>query len=114
MGKMVQEVQPADRFGMRREDKRTIRNKEVIIRKWVCSREGFKKKSNEELGSQRQKWSITRCGCEAFLRVKLDNHSKTWVVTDLKLAHNHDTIDTHQTFFIQSYRSLSEGEKAQV
>ena len=55
MGKMVQEVQPADRFGMRREDKRTIRNKEVIIRKWVCSREGFKKKSNEEPGSQRQK-----------------------------------------------------------
>jgi hypothetical protein len=101
-------------FGVRREDTRTNRNGEVIMRKWVCSREGFKRKSNEEPGSQRQERSIIRCGCGAFLRVKLDNHSKTWVVTNLKLAHNHDTTDAHQTFFIPAHRSLSEGEKAQV
>jgi hypothetical protein len=101
-------------FGVQREDKRMIRNEEVIMQKWVCSREGFKRKSNEEPGSQRQERSITKCGCEAFLRVKLDNHSKTWVVRDLKPAHNHDTTDTYQIFFIPSYRSLSEGEKAQV
>jgi hypothetical protein len=74
------------------------------MRKWVCSRKGFKRKSNEEPGSQCQERSITRCGCEAFLCVKLDNHSKTWVVTDLKLAHNHDTTNIH--FFIPSHRSL--------
>jgi hypothetical protein len=44
------------------------------MRKWVCSKEGFKRTSNEEdQGSQRQQRSITRCGCQAFLRVKLDN-----------------------------------------
>ena len=82
------------------------------MRKWVCSRERFKRKSNKESGSQRQERSITRYGCEAFLRVKLDNHLKTWVVIDLKLAHNHDTTNTH--FFIPSHRSLFKGEKAQV
>jgi hypothetical protein len=29
-------------FGVRREDIKTDRNGEVIARKWVCSKEGFK------------------------------------------------------------------------
>jgi hypothetical protein len=29
-------------FGVRREDIKTNRNGEVIARKWVCSKEGFK------------------------------------------------------------------------
>uniref|UniRef100_A0A2N9HBQ1 SWIM-type domain-containing protein n=1 Tax=Fagus sylvatica TaxID=28930 RepID=A0A2N9HBQ1_FAGSY len=102
-------------FGLRREDIRTDRNGEVIARKWVCSKEGFKRTtSNEEDGSQRQERSITRCGCKAFLRVKLDKTSNTWVVANLELTHNHALTDTHQRFFIPAHRTIAEGEKAEI
>ena len=102
-------------FGVRREDVRMNRNGEVTMRKWVCSKEGFRRTTaNEEQGTQRQQRSITRCGCRAFLRVNLDKRSNTWVVKDIELTHNHEMIDTHQTFLIRSHCSLTEGKKAQV
>jgi hypothetical protein len=102
-------------FGLRREEVRTDTNGEVITRKWVCSKEGFKRiTSNEEDGSQRQERSITRCGCKALLRVKLDKTSNTWVVANLELTHNHALTDTHQRFFIPAHRTIAEGEKAEI
>ena len=102
-------------FGVQREDKKRDRNGEVIARKWVCSKEEFKRTtSNEEDGSQCQERSITRCGCEAFLCVKLDKTSNTWVVANLELTYNHALTDTHQTFFIPAHRTIAEGEKAKI
>jgi hypothetical protein len=48
------------------------------------------------------------------LHVKLDKTFNKWVVANLELTHNHALIDTHQTFFIPSHRTVTEGEKAEI
>ncbi|URD85388.1 FAR1 DNA-binding domain, partial [Musa troglodytarum] len=68
---------------------RSKRDKTIISRQLVCSREGFRstKDTNGE-GRTRRPRIITRVGCRAMIMVKKQSSGK-WVVTKCEKIHNH-------------------------
>jgi len=68
---------------------RSKRDKTIISRQLVCSREGFRstKESNEE-GKTKRPRMITRVGCRAMIMVKKQISGK-WVISKCEKIHNH-------------------------
>lgn len=68
---------------------RSKRDKTIISRQLVCSREGFRstKESNEE-GKTKRPRMITRVGCRAMIMVK-KQMSGNWVISKCEKIHNH-------------------------
>ncbi|CAL9137552.1 unnamed protein product [Musa acuminata var. zebrina] len=68
---------------------RSKRDKTIISRQLVCSREGFRstKDTNGE-GRTKRPRIITRVGCRAMIMVKKQSSGK-WVVTKCEKIHNH-------------------------
>ncbi|XP_020274306.1 uncharacterized protein LOC109848968 isoform X2 [Asparagus officinalis] len=68
---------------------RSKRDKTIISRQLVCSREGFRsaKESNEE-GKCKRPRMITRVGCRAMIMVKKQISGK-WIVSKCEKIHNH-------------------------
>lgn len=68
---------------------RSKRDKTIISRQLVCSREGFRstKESNEE-GKTKRPRMITRVGCRAMIMVKKQMSGK-WVISKCEKIHNH-------------------------
>ncbi|PKU74948.1 uncharacterized protein LOC110111362 isoform X2 [Dendrobium catenatum] len=68
---------------------RSKRDKSIISRLFVCSKEGFHlKKDTISEGSSRRSKEATRVGCKAMLLVKKSNYGK-WVVSKCENEHNH-------------------------
>ncbi|XP_038979513.1 uncharacterized protein LOC113463517 isoform X2 [Phoenix dactylifera] len=68
---------------------RSKRDKTIISRQLVCSREGFRstKDANNE-GRTKRPRMITRVGCRAMIMVKKQSSGK-WVVSKFEKIHNH-------------------------
>lgn len=68
---------------------RSKRDKTIISRQLVCSREGYRstKESNEE-GKTKRPRMITRVGCRAMIMVKKQMSGK-WVISKCVKIHNH-------------------------
>ncbi|XP_020586089.1 protein FAR1-RELATED SEQUENCE 5-like [Phalaenopsis equestris] len=77
-------------FSVRISKSRRSRNDEsIIMRRFVCSKEGFHmKKSNYEDGKKKRKRATIREGCNAMIEV-IQKYYGRWVVTKLVKEHNH-------------------------
>lgn len=77
-------------FSVRISKSRRSRNDEsIIMRRFVCSKEGFHmKKGNYEDGKKKRKRATIREGCNAMIEV-IQKYYGRWVVTKLVKEHNH-------------------------
>lgn len=77
-------------FSVRISKSRRSRNDEsIIMRRFVCSKEGFHmKKGNYEDGKKKRKRATIREGCNAMVEV-IQKYYGRWVVTKLVKEHNH-------------------------
>lgn len=77
-------------FSVRISKSRRSRNDEsIIMRRFVCSKEGFHtKRGNYEDGKKKRKRATIREGCNAMIEV-IQKYYGRWVVTKLVKEHNH-------------------------
>lgn len=69
---------------------RSKRDKTIISRQLVCSREGFRStKEAESEGRTKRPRMITRVGCRAMIMVKKQSSGK-WVIAKCEKIHNHE------------------------
>lgn len=68
-----------------------LKNDDLVkYREWVCTREGFRRKSRNEYDRKREAKAVTRYGCKAGFRVAHDRVSGHYTVTRFDSQHNHD------------------------
>eukprot|EP00262_Sarcandra_glabra_P009180 TRINITY_DN2322_c0_g1_i1.p1 TRINITY_DN2322_c0_g1~~TRINITY_DN2322_c0_g1_i1.p1 ORF type:complete len:271 (-),score=47.97 TRINITY_DN2322_c0_g1_i1:37-849(-) len=81
----------------------------LISRKFVCNKQGFRMKKEEEGEKPKRARATTREGCEAMMMVKRRNHGK-WVVWKFEKEHCHTLVINPGTRR-DSLRSLTLDEK---
>nr|CAD1843876.1 unnamed protein product [Ananas comosus var. bracteatus] len=68
---------------------RSKRDKTIISRQLVCSREGFRSTKDASIeGRTKRPRMITRVGCRAMIMVKKQSSGK-WIITKCEKIHNH-------------------------
>jgi zinc finger SWIM domain-containing protein 3 len=85
---------------------------EIVNKRFLCSRNGFKKKK-EETGdpSKKRKSQVeTRCGCDAHIYVKLGTDKK-YHISSMVEQHNHVLCSPNKAPFLRSNRSVSQRAK---
>ncbi|XP_062100283.1 protein FAR1-RELATED SEQUENCE 5-like [Humulus lupulus] len=97
-------------FSVRKEDvRREKADNPEWQRKWVCSKQGFRREKWKNLTNQKKTpRAITRTGCLAVLRVNLDRSDNTWVEKDFNPVHNHDLAAKTELHFLRSNRAIPE------
>ncbi|KAJ7945145.1 Protein FAR1-RELATED SEQUENCE 5 [Quillaja saponaria] len=98
-------------FNVRKDDLGRNKNNEVMMRKWVCNKEGSRmKKYLQRVDRHRTPRPITRFNCPAAFRIKLDHVTHKWVVKDFVAKHTHGlapeldccTLQTHWPMEVDS------------
>ena len=100
-------------FSVRKDN--IYRDKSGIVksRNWVCAREGQRQtKYLEREDRKREPPALTRIGCEAEFRIKLDRASNKYVVANFISLHNHAMIGPLGVPFLRSHRKVSSPDKA--
>ncbi|KAI4343488.1 hypothetical protein L6164_010829 [Bauhinia variegata] len=70
-------------FIVRKDDIGRNKQGEVVMRKWVCNREGYRQRKYLENANQRREpRPSTRVNCPATFRISLDRATRKWVVKD--------------------------------
>ncbi|XP_016192260.1 protein FAR1-RELATED SEQUENCE 5-like [Arachis ipaensis] len=88
---------------------------EIIWQIFVCSREG--ERDGKHMQQEDRKMDprpITRCGCEARIKVHVDNASGRWFVEQFCDNHNHPMLDARFRGLSQSHRVVKEGDLHQI
>ena len=102
-------------FNIQKDDLKQDKNGYIISRKWACYKEGHRStKFIQNDNRQREARSLTRVGCEAAFRIRLDRKVEKWIVKEFRGEHNHHLVDAIKTQFLWSHRIVSNPDKAQV
>ncbi|XP_077244592.1 protein FAR1-RELATED SEQUENCE 5-like [Tasmannia lanceolata] len=88
-------------------NRRSRKDGEIIARKFVCCKEGFRAKQHENKKDRIYRpRAITREGCEAMIMVKKINTGK-WVVSKFVKGHNHPLLDPSKPRYLRSNSNVS-------
>lgn len=84
---------------------------EVINKRYMCSRAGFKKvKEVDDPPKNQKNHALTRCGCDANMYVKL-GPDKKYHITSMVEEHNHPLCSPNKIPFLRSNRVVSQRAK---
>ncbi|TXG60867.1 hypothetical protein EZV62_012230 [Acer yangbiense] len=87
----------------------------ITIRRWVCSKEGYRSKKNVDRTDR--VWELrrqTREACWASFRINLDRDKMLWVVTEFVTEHSHMLSPGNHSQFLRSHRNVKDSDLAQV
>ncbi|XLT50718.1 hypothetical protein HN873_043322, partial [Arachis hypogaea] len=102
-------------FGMRQGKKLKNRNGEIVRYTYLCNREGFRdRKWLEVKDRKREHKVVTRCGCQAEMRIKRKAESNNWYVCRFVDEHNHDLLPAKFVSYLPAYRKLSDVDRAHM
>ncbi|KAF4375247.1 hypothetical protein F8388_001004 [Cannabis sativa] len=88
---------------------------EIYIRRWVCNKEGFRKEKFLNMPDRKKRpKEITRCGCQAALRILQLQKTNLWRCQEFVPFHNHDLVIPSQMQFTRANREVPEAVAAQV
>ncbi|RYR66874.1 hypothetical protein Ahy_A03g013011 [Arachis hypogaea] len=82
----------------------------IIWQIFLCLREG--ERDGKHMQREDRKMDprpITRCGCEAWIKVHIDDASGQWFVEQFCDNHNHPMLDARFRGLLQSHRAVKEG-----
>ena len=91
-------------------------NKEILIKRYYCSREGYRKETvtndTDESGEKRKAHNVmeTRCGCQAHIVVKLG--SDKYRIISMVEEHSHGFVSPDKRHLLRSNRRVSERAKS--
>ncbi|KAK0586913.1 hypothetical protein LWI29_014328 [Acer saccharum] len=87
----------------------------IKIRRWVCSKEGYRSKKNVDRTDRlRQPRGQTREGCRASFRINLDKDKILWVVTEFVTEHSHILSPGNHSQFLRCHRNVKDSDLSQV
>ncbi|KAF4356931.1 hypothetical protein G4B88_030293 [Cannabis sativa] len=88
---------------------------EIYIRRWVCNKEGFRNEKFLNMPDRKKRpKEITRCGCQAALRILRLQKTNLWRCQEFVPFHNHDLVIPSQMQFTRANREVPEAVAAQV
>ncbi|XP_060969077.1 protein FAR1-RELATED SEQUENCE 5-like [Cannabis sativa] len=82
-------------FGTRKDDVRRSHGV-IVMRRWVCCSEGYKRITITETQRKKRPHDVTRTGCQAALRILLTQPSNTWKCKEFSTIHNHDLASSSE------------------
>ena len=90
-------------------------NEEILIKRYLCSKEGYKKEDEKNVtdasGNKRTHNVMEkRCGCQAHIVVNLGSDKKYQLVSIVE-EHNHDFVSPDKRQFLRSNRMVSKRAK---
>ncbi|XP_058071649.1 protein FAR1-RELATED SEQUENCE 5-like [Magnolia sinica] len=104
----------ARRIGFRSrisKNRRSRKDGEVIARKFVCYKEGYRAKKHENKKNRIYRpRAVTREGCEAMIYVKKMDSGK-WVITKFVKEHSHPLLDPTKMRSVRSNGNASDASK---
>ncbi|XP_062180823.1 protein FAR1-RELATED SEQUENCE 5-like [Phragmites australis] len=90
-------------------------SKEICLRKFVCSRQGFREAKHMKKESKKRKpRNISRCGCRAKMVIRLSKGTWQWYVKDFIDEHNHPLATPDVSCLLRSHRGISDVQKADI
>ena len=92
-------------------------NKYIILRKIVCSREGFHEEKHMKRKMEdrkRRPRSLTRVGCNAKLVITRQDETGRWFVKDFIDEHSHPLAPRDLSCLLRSHRRISDEQKADI
>ncbi|XP_062104011.1 protein FAR1-RELATED SEQUENCE 5-like [Humulus lupulus] len=93
-------------FGVRIDDTK-YRDDIISIRRWVCSNESFRREIFLNLPNRKKHAKeITRCGCQAAIRILRMKDTNLWWCKEFVAVHNHDLVIPSQMHFLHSNREV--------
>ena len=88
---------------------------EMTLRKFVCSRQGFREEKQLKRAIKKRKpRNITRVGCLAKFVIARDQITGHWYVKDFIDEHNHPMAPAELTCLLRSHRRISDEQKAEI
>ncbi|KAK2638164.1 hypothetical protein Ddye_025959 [Dipteronia dyeriana] len=105
-------------FSVRKDDLRCDKNNSIVLRRWVCSREGhMPTKWLEKTDKVRAPKDETQVGYRVTFRVNFHGDTGLWIVSEFVIDHNHLLALPSQVQFIRSNRIVKDAvgvNKSQV
>ena len=92
-------------------------NKYIILRKIVCSRQGFREDKHMKRKMEdrkRRPRSLTRVGCNAKLVITRQEETGRWFVKDFIDEHSHPLAPRDLSCLLRSHRRISDEQKADI
>ncbi|KAJ1256379.1 hypothetical protein BS78_05G166900 [Paspalum vaginatum] len=90
-------------------------SQEIILRKFVCSREGFREAKHMNRNEKKRKpRNITRVGCPAKMVIARDEETRRWFVKDFVNEHNHPLAPEDLACLLRSHRKINDEQKADI
>ena len=92
-----------------------LENDVIYCKRFMCSRQGYRKKKDDANGQPsngKKSHNIceTRCGCEAYIYVKLSSGNR-YTIESMVEEHNHGLVSPGKRHLLRSNRSVSERAK---
>ena len=88
---------------------------EMTLRKFVCSREGFREEKHMNMeNKQRRPRGITRVGCRAKFVIARERYTGQCYVKDFIDEHNHPLAPEDLSCLLRSHRRISDEQKADI
>ncbi|KAK0602966.1 hypothetical protein LWI29_000013 [Acer saccharum] len=102
-------------FSIRKDEMRRDRHGMITIRKWVCSKQGYRdQKYIDKTDKKREPRGQTREGCHAAMKIKIDRRSMMWVAKEFVIEHTHSLSPPNHIQFLRSHRTVNDSEVAQL
>jgi zinc finger SWIM domain-containing protein 3 len=92
-------------------------NKEIVLRKLVCSREGCREEKHmkrKREDRKRRPRNITRVGCKAKLVIARAEETGRWFVKDFIHEHNHPMAPNDLACLLRSHMVITDELKADI
>ena len=101
-------------FSVRRS--KTVKNSkgEIVRYTYVCSIQGFREKWLQKTVRKREHKIVTRCGCAAEMRIKVDHGSGRWYVSIFNNDHNHELVGSKYVELLRSHKKMFQAEIAHL
>ncbi|KAL4336940.1 hypothetical protein AHAS_Ahas12G0060400 [Arachis hypogaea] len=111
----ILEMNRAKGFAMQQGKKMKNRKGEIIRYTYLCNREGFRhRKWLQFQDRKREHKVVTRCGCQAEMRIKQKADSTSWYVYRFVDEHNHDLLPAKFVSYLPAYRKISDVDVAHI
>ncbi|KAL6320955.1 hypothetical protein AAG906_010764 [Vitis piasezkii] len=97
-------------FSVRKDDVKRDKNQNIVSRKWVCSKEGYRHRvCLENENRKREPKAVTRIGCEATFRIGFNKQMNKWVVKEFMADHNHPLVEQKYKAQLNAMRGVGIG-----
>ncbi|RYR62241.1 hypothetical protein Ahy_A04g019671 isoform A [Arachis hypogaea] len=102
-------------FAMRQGKKMKNRKGEIVRYTYLCNREGLRHRKWLQMQDRKREHKVvTRCGCQAEMRIKRKANSTSWYVCHFVDEHNHDLLPAKFVSYLPAYRKISDVDVAHI